>query len=483
MKRLLFLSILGISINASAQVSISTRADSIKAINDRQITTSVPPNLVYPVQVGAKTDSLCALIKSLVDTVNAITGTTLGLQQVTDNLDTTSHNIIVGSSSYRTTLSNASITTNIKPSLVLQTKIGVIGSTPGVYIKDASSSVGFNVFSAGLTGLRYGYLPNEGTLSGGIASTFVLHHTANYITVDAVGTGDSTHIGQGYVDVYAPPVSTYNLFGSLRHDGLFIGERNAAHTHQDGMNVYYGTDGSNYNDTIQNKDGTFALLSDMVSAPADEIIYGTGSGTTSYNKFKFNSTDGLTINDALPINFGTGGSQVLSGTGDPTGITAAPAGSIYLNQSVGAETGAYINIDGTNTGWGAIATNAPKILFNNRTDAATTALSGFTGIISVGASDATLVISANINIVSGTAFSFTVYCSYKNESNNTVMATMSFTKTAGTPVVTITNATGSGSYEGTPMHIRCKAGTPVAISTTGTFTDVVYNADGIGTKY
>jgi hypothetical protein len=50
---------------------------------------------------------------------------------------------------------------------------------------------------------------------------------------------------------------------------------------------------------------------------------------------------------------------------------------------------------------------------------------------------------------------------------------------AGTILTAIANAAGAVPYEGVPLHIRAKSGTTITIATTGTFTTVTYNVEGL----
>ena len=43
----------------------------------------------------------------------------------------------------------------------------------------------------------------------------------------------------------------------------------------------------------------------------------------------------------------------------------------------------------------------------------------------------------------------------------------------------MTNTIGAIAYPGVPIQIRAKAATAITISTTGTFTTVTYNVEGI----
>lgn len=97
----------------------------------------------------------------------------------------------------------------------------------------------------------------------------------------------------------------------------------------------------------------------------------------------------------------------------------------------------------------------------------------------VGVSDASFVVSANVNVTASTTHAFTMTCTYTNESSNSVTLTEAFTQLTGSTLLTsITNVTGTGSYEGLTFHIRAKAGTTITWATTGTFTSVTYNAEG-----
>ncbi len=117
--------------------------------------------------------------------------------------------------------------------------------------------------------------------------------------------------------------------------------------------------------------------------------------------------------------------------------------------------------------------NKPIIAQNNRATAQTAAKT-LTGI-TVGGSDASYWVSANINVTTSTTYSFTATCAYTDETNTARTLTLNFSSLAGALLTTITNVTGAGPYEGVPVHIRCKAGTTVTIATVGTFTTVTYN--------
>jgi len=108
--------------------------------------------------------------------------------------------------------------------------------------------------------------------------------------------------------------------------------------------------------------------------------------------------------------------------------------------------------------------------------AAVASVSTFTN----GASDGSFHVSANVNVTTSTLHDFTVTCAYTDEGNTSRTLTLGFTQLSGATFLTnITNVTGAGPYESPTYHIRCKASTAITIATTGTFTTVTYNAEGI----
>jgi hypothetical protein len=98
----------------------------------------------------------------------------------------------------------------------------------------------------------------------------------------------------------------------------------------------------------------------------------------------------------------------------------------------------------------------------------------------VGAADGTFRVSANVNVTTATLHSFSVTCSYTDETNTPRVLTLPFVQLGGVTLVgTITNATGAGPYEGVSLTIRAKTATTITIATSGTFTTIVYNVEGV----
>jgi hypothetical protein len=97
----------------------------------------------------------------------------------------------------------------------------------------------------------------------------------------------------------------------------------------------------------------------------------------------------------------------------------------------------------------------------------------------LGASDASYEVSANVLITTSNAEAFTVTCAYTDEGNTARTITLNFQLVGGTIGTAINSANGAVPYEGIPLHIRCKASTAITIATTGTFTGATYNVEGV----
>jgi hypothetical protein len=96
----------------------------------------------------------------------------------------------------------------------------------------------------------------------------------------------------------------------------------------------------------------------------------------------------------------------------------------------------------------------------------------------VGASDGTFVVGADVTVTASTTHNFAVQVGYTDETNTARTLVMTLSTEAGVLVIAITNVTGAGVYLGTSLQIRAKAATAITIKTAGTFTTVTYNMDG-----
>lgn len=225
--------------------------------------------------------------------------------------------------------------------------------------------------------------------------------------------------------------------------------------------------------------GTQALISSLVlKAPtitagaaavtntATEYIEGAPSaaGATNYSMWV---DDGLVRMDAGILlgagtaSAGTAPIKLTSGTN----LTTAEAGALEYNG---------INLFFTPTG--TIRKTIPTVV-TTRSDAQTAAVATV-ATQTVGANDATYIVSANVLVTTSTVHNFTATVAYTDEGNTARTVTLQFSTLAGAFVTAMTNAQGAVPYEGVPLHIRAKSGSTITIATTGTFTTVTYNVEG-----
>lgn len=98
--------------------------------------------------------------------------------------------------------------------------------------------------------------------------------------------------------------------------------------------------------------------------------------------------------------------------------------------------------------------------------------------LTVGASDASFEVSANVLVTTSSGENFSVAVDYTDEGNTARTHTMNFFVVAGTLRQVIASPNGAIPYGGVPMHIRCKASTTITIKSAGTFTGCTYNIEG-----
>lgn len=186
----------------------------------------------------------------------------------------------------------------------------------------------------------------------------------------------------------------------------------------------------------------------------------------------------VALGSAVPSSTATIPTIDLSGTLQaaqfPALTTDVTTGAGSLATSIIKVTGKITSYNGVATaGWGV-----PAIQGTGRAAAQIAAVTSV-ATYTVGAADGSFLISANVLVTTSTLHNFTVTCAYTDESNVARTLTLSFSQLTGAFITAITNATGAGPYEGVPLHLRCKAATAITIATTGTFTTVVYNVDGL----
>lgn len=98
----------------------------------------------------------------------------------------------------------------------------------------------------------------------------------------------------------------------------------------------------------------------------------------------------------------------------------------------------------------------------------------------VGATDASFEVSANMNVTASTTLVTTLTVTYTDEANVSRSMILPVAALAGTMVAAGAISGAGASVWSTPrMHIRAKAGTVITILTSaGTFTGVTYTAEG-----
>ncbi len=113
-----------------------------------------------------------------------------------------------------------------------------------------------------------------------------------------------------------------------------------------------------------------------------------------------------------------------------------------------------------------------------RTTGATAAVTTVVSIIP--SVDGSYFVSANVLVTVATTHAFTVTCAYTDEGNTARTLTLAFTLVAGgTFVTSVANANGAVPYMGVIQQIRARGGVAITIATTGTFTTVTYNVEGL----
>jgi hypothetical protein len=145
-------------------------------------------------------------------------------------------------------------------------------------------------------------------------------------------------------------------------------------------------------------------------------------------------------------------------------LTALYAGNLYSGNPTGGS-----------------AVGLPVIQASGRSVGATAAVASL-ATVTVGASDGTFEVVANVNVTTATTHSFSVQCGYTDETNTARTITLAFRLLADTTSVqgVVANGNGAVPYVGVPVSFRAKAGTAITVMTqaAGTYTAVVFNVEG-----
>lgn len=355
----------------------------------------------------------------------------------------------------------------------------------------------------------------------------------------AVYTGTSTLSGNGdLMNIYAASLGTAPNFGSVRFgkgastgDSAalsfgYTGANNAANTFTLG---FFGITSLTFTRGSSNGDAAFASTTDASSSTTGALTTagglgvakkayiggnllvwnGAGTGVSISASSGIITANPVSGSDFIAINGkgtgsvdlnhgdGTGGTRFLNGastvvasvssTGltninDTTNSTSTNSGSLQTLGGVGIAKDLVVGqkitqYNGLNTAGNGVASiqGAGRVT-------AQTAANASVATYTVGASDASFIVSANVLVTTSTLHTFTVTCAYTDEGNTARTVTFNFQTIGGTIGTSIANAGGAVPYEGVPIHIRAKASTAITIATTGTFTTVTYNAEGVITK-
>ncbi len=260
---------------------------------------------------------------------------------------------------------------------------------------------------------------------------------------------------------------------------------------------------------VTNLSGTASInINGTVGATTPTTVAGT-TGTFSGDITSTSASAGVNKNVYVQNTSNTAGSdatlfaEVAGGSaGDPSvrlrvvgliswtmGVDNSDVGKFKIGHNAAVGTNTDLTIDASSN----VSLAGPVILYNNIATAGNglasiqgagraTAQVGANASVAtytVGAADASFIVSANVLVTTATTHNFTVTCAYTDEGNTARTATFNFQTVAGVIGTAITNVGGAVPYASLPVHIRAKAATAITIATTGTFTTVTYNVEGV----
>lgn len=354
-------------------------------------------------------------------------------------------------------------TTNPSANLVFSSQINAGGYSQRVGITSAGVLAFGSTFNTGIAKNAAGPLEvNNGTAG-----------TLDNLVLAKIGVGNTAPQAPLHVGILtSEPNSSSGIFSqastifALDLHGTDTGNRRAAI-------LFSSNNGSTYSKSFEigvdaNKDGTnsFYWFDDVASA----------------NRFFIDSTGNIGVNKVSSL-----GGQMhiqahsLSTVGEVVQGAASQSADLAQWQNSSAVVLTSISSSGLVNKYNQVATaglGIPAIYGSGRSTAQTAAVASV-ATYTVGASDASFYVSANVLVTASVTNSFTVTVAYTDEGNTARTLTLNFSQITGTFLTAITNVQGTGAYEGIPLHIRCKAATSITIATTGTFTSVTYNVEGL----
>ncbi|HXB11719.1 MAG TPA: hypothetical protein VNZ45_07020, partial [Bacteroidia bacterium] len=256
---------------------------------------------------------------------------------------------------------------------------------------------------------------------------------------------------------------TSNVFAIKGNNagGLLMYRHTTANTAGNNLTVQAG--GATSGATDKNA-GTLILTSGIAT--------GQGSGIIQFQTSKAQGSTNTTDNSLATVMTLDGSGNLRIGDATAPTATLDVLGKMTVNSS-GLIT-KHNNV--ATAGWGV-----PSIYGYGRSTAQTAAVASV-ATYTVGAADGSFIVSANVLVTTSTTHSFSVQMTYTDEGNTSRTVTFNVQQLGGTLVTSITNVTGASAYEGIPLHIRAKAATVITILTSGTFTSVTYNVEGVITQ-
>ena len=213
--------------------------------------------------------------------------------------------------------------------------------------------------------------------------------------------------------------------------------------------------------------GGYIFASGNESATPGVVGFAIGNISGAYGQV---AGGNLIIGNGSTSNAGTGSQGLIFEDGTALSSLASNTAAVYANDE-----GGTVGIFGINEA--GLVTHLTG--HTGRSTAQTAAVASVV-TLTVGGADASYDVLGNILITTATTHSINMTCAYTDEGNTARTLTLNFSTLAGViSNAAITNVGGAVPYEGVPVRIRCKASTAITLATTGTFTTVTYNVEGL----
>lgn len=281
--------------------------------------------------------------------------------------------------------------------------------------------------------------------------------------------------------------ASYTYMGLVNAAGLVIGPSPTTNSLNAGLTSFHSKNGGVFGSTSKfNIQPDYAGNGDLVAGSFLGGI-GTNGGMsfvpsadsgTSGKKMVLGYYNGSAWKAALEYANTSGGAYTdlylqKNGGNTAIGMTSTPSATLHV--------GGTTKLNGKITSYNSVTTagnGVVAIVANGRSTAQTAAVATVTSY-TVGASDSTFEVSANVLVTASTTHNFAVTAAYTDESNTARTLSLDFQLVAGTIAAAIMDVNGAVPYHGFTSTIRAKAGTTITIATSGTFTSVTYNVEGI----